>query len=87
MTQSQDHVLSRSHTNYMHFLKLMPQHSNNCIQFPFRDAHHLTVTRLAFRPHRGCVGSKKPENDQQLQLASCGSDHAVRVYSVDLNKL
>ncbi|BFG04087.1 probable elongator complex protein 2 [Drosophila madeirensis] len=34
-------------------------------------AHHLTVRRLQFRP-----------GQQQLQLASCGDDHLVRIYNI-----
>ncbi|KAK3784841.1 hypothetical protein RRG08_056800 [Elysia crispata] len=47
------------------------------------EAHHLTVTRLAFRPQRGRV-SYKQEKDY-LQLASCGYDHAVRVYDLHIS--
>ncbi|EDW08843.1 probable elongator complex protein 2 [Drosophila mojavensis] len=36
-------------------------------------AHHLTVKRLQFRP-----------GQQQLQLASCGEDHLVRIYDISL---
>lgn len=45
-------------------------------------AHHLTVKRLVFRPVGSSAGDVRT-----LQLASCGSDHAVRIYNVDLNKL
>ncbi|ALC40621.1 Elp2 [Drosophila busckii] len=36
-------------------------------------AHHLTVKRLQFRP-----------GQQSLQLASCGEDHLVRIYTIEL---
>ncbi|KAH9520084.1 Elongator subunit elp2 [Bulinus truncatus] len=50
------------------------------------DAHHLTVSRLVFRPKLGRVGYQDNSSDW-LQLASCGSDCAVRVYDLDLTKL
>ncbi|CAH0604453.1 unnamed protein product [Chrysodeixis includens] len=37
-------------------------------------AHHLTVKRLTFRPSK----------DDKMMLASCGSDHFVRIYSIEL---
>ncbi|KAL9699738.1 hypothetical protein quinque_003179 [Culex quinquefasciatus] len=36
------------------------------------SGHHLTVKRLAFRPSTGA----------ELQLASCGDDHFVRIYDI-----
>uniref|UniRef100_A0A8D8IJ78 Elongator complex protein 2 n=1 Tax=Culex pipiens TaxID=7175 RepID=A0A8D8IJ78_CULPI len=36
------------------------------------SGHHLTVKRLAFRPTAG----------DELQLASCGEDHFVRIYDI-----
>ncbi|CAG5118142.1 unnamed protein product [Candidula unifasciata] len=47
------------------------------------EAHHLTVTRLAFRPQTGRLGHTE-DSSRWLQLASCGEDHAVRVYNIDL---
>ncbi|GFN75662.1 elongator complex protein 2 [Plakobranchus ocellatus] len=44
------------------------------------EAHHKTVTRLAFRPQLGRLGYK--DDKGYLQLASCGLDHAVRVYDL-----
>nr|XP_012148486.1 PREDICTED: probable elongator complex protein 2 [Megachile rotundata] len=43
------------------------------------QAHHLTVKRLKFRPHK--------ENSNTLQLASCGSDHIVKIHDIDTLKL
>ena len=43
-------------------------------------AHHLTVKRLQFRPQG------KGEN-KSLQLASCGLDHMVKIYDIDIEKL
>ncbi|XP_075969096.1 elongator complex protein 2-like [Anticarsia gemmatalis] len=37
-------------------------------------AHHLTVKRLSF----------KPTEEDKMLLASCGSDHLVRIYSVSV---
>uniref|UniRef100_A0A0B7ACE9 Elongator complex protein 2 n=2 Tax=Arion vulgaris TaxID=1028688 RepID=A0A0B7ACE9_9EUPU len=50
------------------------------------EAHHLTVTRLAFRPQTGRLGHSV-DSSRWLQLASCGADHAVRVYDIDLMNL
>ncbi|BFY99084.1 hypothetical protein BsWGS_02124 [Bradybaena similaris] len=47
------------------------------------EAHHLTVTRLAFRPQTGRLGHTD-DCSRWLQLASCGEDHALRVYDIDL---
>ncbi|KAI8793258.1 elongator complex protein 2 [Biomphalaria glabrata] len=50
------------------------------------QAHHLNVNRLVFRPKKGCLGYKENHSDW-LQLASCGSDGALRVYNIDLTTL
>lgn len=42
-------------------------------------AHHLTVKRLQFRP-------RENKKETVLQLASCGSDHTVKIYSLDIQK-
>lgn len=49
------------------------------IMYNTSQAHHLTVKRLAFRPQ---------DNNQcnKLQLASCGSDHTVKIYNIDTSK-
>lgn len=50
------------------------------LEYNTSQAHHLTVKRLMFRP-----------NDEQsyntLQLASCSSDHCVKIYNIELSLL
>lgn len=53
--------------------------------FDFSTAHHLTVKKLEFRPKFGIAGDKS-NNDDVLQLASCSSDHSVRIYNVNLKR-
>ncbi|KAL4222137.1 Elongator subunit elp2 [Mactra antiquata] len=59
-------------------------------------AHHSTVKRLRFRPclglagiHGNQVNSSDSEGDQTdwLQLASCSSDHSVKIFNIQLSKL
>ena len=47
--------------------------------FDSSRAHHLTVKRLKFRPQVDYLNT--------LQLASCGSDHTVKIYEIDVLKL
>ncbi|XP_046816930.1 probable elongator complex protein 2 [Vespa crabro] len=49
------------------------------IMYNTAQAHHLTVKRLAFRPQNNNQYNK-------LQLASCGSDHTVKIYNIDTFK-
>nr|XP_018912100.1 PREDICTED: probable elongator complex protein 2 [Bemisia tabaci]XP_018912102.1 PREDICTED: probable elongator complex protein 2 [Bemisia tabaci] len=51
------------------------------------ESHTLTVKKLAFRPVFGEAGKDSKDNDKILQLASAGSDHLVRVYTLFLEKL
>ncbi|XP_017789956.1 PREDICTED: probable elongator complex protein 2 [Habropoda laboriosa] len=58
--------------------------TNNCewerhVVYDSSKAHHLTVKRLKFRPQN--------EYSNILQLASCGCDHIVKVYDIDILKL
>ena len=52
------------------------------------EAHHLTVRRLRFRPQLGTAGcdnkdqSGHSSGDSSIQLASCGQDHQVKVYTI-----
>ena len=49
------------------------------------QAHHLTVRRLRFRPQLGASGCDKSghsSGETSIQLASCGQDHQVKVYTI-----
>lgn len=46
------------------------------VTYDSSQAHHLTVKRLKFRPQQ--------TNTDILQLASCGSDHTVKIYDIDI---
>ncbi|XP_076661536.1 elongator complex protein 2 [Halictus rubicundus] len=52
---------------------------SKCMVYSTSDAHHLTVRRLKFRPCK--------EESKILQLASCGSDHTVKIYDIDVIEL
>lgn len=45
-------------------------------------SHHLTVKKLAFRPKEGKAGEENIDTNI-LQLASCSSDHSVRIYNIN----
>ncbi|CAK9832654.1 Elongator complex protein 2 [Anthophora retusa] len=70
-------------TGYIEIQKLKI-FANSCkwekhIVYDSSKAHHLTIKRLKFRPQ------KKYSNI--LQLASCGCDHTVKIYDIDISKL
>ncbi|KAL0268496.1 UNVERIFIED_CONTAM: hypothetical protein PYX00_010418 [Menopon gallinae] len=46
------------------------------------DGHQLSVKRLSFRPKPGRTGEDDNENSDVIQLASCGSDHILKVYDI-----
>nr|CAD7458433.1 unnamed protein product [Timema tahoe] len=52
-------------------------------------AHHLTVKRLSFRPGIGTTSDTKDKYSASsfAQLASCGSDHTVKINNIYLDKL
>ena len=50
--------------------------------------HDLAVKRLVFRPKVGRTGDKKSDSDKNvLQLASCGSDHIVKIFDLFLDPI
>lgn len=48
------------------------------LEYDTSQAHHLTVKRLMFRP---------TDQSHDLQLASCSSDHSVKIHNIDLSSL
>ncbi|CAK9809067.1 Elongator complex protein 2 [Anthophora quadrimaculata] len=70
-------------TGYIEIQKLKI-FANSCkwekhIVYDSSKAHHLTIKRLKFRPQK--------EYSNILQLASCGCDHTVKIYNIDIFKL
>ncbi|KAG7205862.1 hypothetical protein KM043_007795 [Ampulex compressa] len=51
-----------------------------CITYDSSQAHHLTVKRLKFRPQVDTVNNT-------LQLASCGTDHFVKIYNINVSEV
>lgn len=52
-----------------------------------RVAHHLAVKKLSFRPLVD-TGSDCDKNTlKNLQISSCGADHAVKIFNIYVNKL
>lgn len=54
--------------------------ASTLLEYDTSQAHHLTVKRLMFRP------SNEHPCDT-LQLASCSSDHSVKIYDISLSSL
>ncbi|CAH1788294.1 unnamed protein product [Owenia fusiformis] len=51
-------------------------------------SHQLTVKRLKFRPVLGRAEDKDGSTESKyLQLASCGADHAVKIYDISIEHL
>lgn len=50
------------------------------VEYDTLQAHHLTVKRLMFRP-------SNEHSSNTLQLASCGSDHTVKIHDIDISSL
>ena len=58
----------------------------------FSEAHHLTVKQVRFRPRLGVLGDgtgdeSRDSTQRHLQLASCGMDNALKIHTIDLDKL
>ncbi|KAM9308799.1 elongator complex protein 2 [Gastrophryne carolinensis] len=45
--------------------------------------HTLTVKQLCWRSKPGRAGHDDPDNAEWLQLASCGADHAVKIFNIN----
>lgn len=62
----------------MEDLRFPRVNASSVIQFDPFICHVSSVHRLAWR------NSEKSEDSKTLQLASCGADHCVRVFEVNL---
>jgi len=58
-----------------------------CLQLSHSEAHHLTVKRLRFCPSLGDPHQGESASKSHIQLASCGADHTVKIYSINIEKL
>ncbi|GAB1600873.1 elongator complex protein 2-like [Argonauta hians] len=65
-----------------------PDHQTpwKCIKVLDTISHHLTVKRLKFSRVQNSDHQQNEEDDskQQFLLASCGSDHSVRIFNISL---
>ena len=50
-------------------------------------AHHKTVNRLKFRPVPGATGVRTKSQEMTVELASCGADNALKIYTICLDRL
>jgi hypothetical protein len=50
-------------------------------------AHHMAVKKLAFQPLVDTGGGCDMNTLKNLQISSCGVDHAVKIFNIYLNKL
>ncbi|NXL44969.1 ELP2 protein, partial [Podilymbus podiceps] len=53
------------------------------ISFCCSQSHALAVKRLCWRRHAGRAGHDDQNSSQWLQLASCGTDHCVKIFNVN----
>ncbi|XP_069675648.1 elongator complex protein 2 [Periplaneta americana] len=58
-----------------------------CVELDNSAGHHLTVKKLMFRPLVAVRSGCDSDIPDVLQLASCASDHAVKIYNIHINKL
>ncbi|XP_054841402.1 elongator complex protein 2 isoform X2 [Eublepharis macularius] len=54
-----------------------------CAETDSSQSHTLVVKRLSWRKHVGRAGHDTPESNKWLQLASCGADHAVKIFNIN----
>lgn len=62
-------------------LSTQDQNWHLCYHLDSVTYHHQTVKRLRFSPVLGCAGDDVKSSDV-IQLASCGSDHAIYVFNI-----
>ncbi|KAM9097565.1 elongator complex protein 2 [Sarcophilus harrisii] len=54
-----------------------------CIETNQSQGHTLAVKKLCWRNYPGRAGHDDPDNSEWLQLASCGEDNCVKIFSVN----
>lgn len=76
-------------TGIIHLYRYLGKEIENLwVVFQGDLGHHLSIKRLAFRPKLGRSGISEDREDLNvIQLASCGSDHILKIYDVYLNLL
>ncbi|RZB40823.1 elongator complex protein 2 [Asbolus verrucosus] len=63
--------------------KWSPEEWQHVLFLDKSSAHHLTVKRMSFRPVFGKAGHDR-DDQNLLQLASCGSDNSVIVHNIEV---
>ncbi|XP_066479566.1 elongator complex protein 2 isoform X2 [Tiliqua scincoides] len=54
-----------------------------CVETDNSQSHTLVVKRLCWRKYVGRAGQDMEKSSKWLQLASCGADHMVKIFSVN----
>ncbi|PKU48843.1 hypothetical protein llap_814 [Limosa lapponica baueri] len=60
-----------------------PADWTTCVEMDDSQSHALAVKRLCWRHHVGRAGHNDQNSSEWLQLASCGADHCVKIFSVN----
>ncbi|KAJ6661409.1 hypothetical protein lerEdw1_015038 [Lerista edwardsae] len=58
-----------------------------CVETDNSQSHTLSVKRLCWRKCVGKAGEDTEKSSRWLQLASCGADHAVKIFNVNRCRL
>ncbi|XP_060110502.1 elongator complex protein 2 [Heteronotia binoei] len=59
----------------------------HCAETDSSQSHSLVVKRLSWRQQVGRAGHDTSESSEWLQLASCGADHVVKIFSIQRHSL
>ncbi|XP_077165816.1 elongator complex protein 2 isoform X2 [Paroedura picta] len=58
-----------------------------CAETDSSQSHSLAVKRLSWRKRVGRAGHDSSQSSEWLQLASCGADHAVKIFRINRHNL
>ncbi|XP_015269628.1 PREDICTED: elongator complex protein 2-like, partial [Gekko japonicus] len=67
--------------------RLLGSNWTHCAETDGSQSHSPAVKRLSWRRRVGRAGHDSPEDSRWLQLATCGADHAVKIFSIDRHSL